>query len=306
MKVYLLSDKNYELINLEEVNKSLVDILLSNFHFLEGHNGLGLDNIIKKESALKILKENFCSLTRKDKHLEKIKAFVRKIDTNSHFIISKKEFSPYHFPIYRLCIQYANEGKNPVEGFVFLLKNIKKRNDIYESLGWGYLDNQRIYIGEPNKTKRICRFCSKSQPKVTFITEAHAISKSVGNKTLICNEECDVCNGIFGENEQNFSKYMHIMSAMASNEEWDGLVEINGFIYDIQIIYDEKGERTIKISNREGSPSLVKGEKYNIHLFKDEPVILSKVYKSFVKYTLSLLPNEYLIHFKKNNRMDKK
>ena len=38
------------------------------------------------------------------------------------------------------------------------------------------------------------RFCGQQVPIVSFNNTAHAISESLGNKSVICREECDNCN----------------------------------------------------------------------------------------------------------------
>ena len=72
--------------------------------------------------------------------------------------------------------------------------------DIFTSIynlacyGW-----QRKNIGQPIKSKRKCRFCGKSIPETTFEKKSHAISEALGNKKVVCLEECDCCNKYFGE-----------------------------------------------------------------------------------------------------------
>lgn len=47
--------------------------------------------------------------------------------------------------------------------------------------------------------KGVCRFCGKSEPEVSFKQEAHAISEFVGNHKLLHYPECDSCNKFFSE-----------------------------------------------------------------------------------------------------------
>lgn len=64
---------------------------------------------------------------------------------------------------------------------------------MFEMLSFGY-DGLEEWIGEPDENKRICRFCGKSVPRVSFKKIAHAIQDALGNKLLFCYEECDTCN----------------------------------------------------------------------------------------------------------------
>jgi len=56
------------------------------------------------------------------------------------------------------------------------------------------------YIGDRNK--KVCRFCKKSFPYVTFKNKAHAFPEYIGNTILFSNDECDICNKKFGEHHE--------------------------------------------------------------------------------------------------------
>lgn len=299
MELYFLSAERYELIDLNKVDNEYIEKLSSKFCWLSRHSGLSINHIIKKVDAVKIIKEEFNSCKGKNKRIEGIKKFINDIPNDSHFLISNIEFSPINLFIYRSCIIYANEGKNPIMGFCYLVERIKMRDSLYDSFGYGYLDNQTIRIGERDRTKRICRFCGKARPDVDFLEKAHAISESIGNKKLICCEECDTCNGLFGDHEQHFASYMRIMNLLSNRKEWIGKGQIEGQIYDIKITYDND-RQIVEIINSSSNPSksLVKDNKYLINLYEEKvPIILSKVYKSLIKYTLSVLPSKYLEYF---------
>lgn len=50
---------------------------------------------------------------------------------------------------------------------------------------------------------RVCRFCGRREPEVSFRSKAHAIPEMLGNKTLFMNYECDSCNQHFGTGIEN-------------------------------------------------------------------------------------------------------
>lgn len=57
------------------------------------------------------------------------------------------------------------------------------------------------------KAQRICIFCGSKTAKFNRI--AHAVSETIGNKSLISHFECDECNEEFGKKlEDNLGKYM--------------------------------------------------------------------------------------------------
>ncbi len=53
---------------------------------------------------------------------------------------------------------------------------------------------------------RVCRFCSRAAPDVTFRKEAHAVPELAGNGTLISLNECDECNSRFAAFEDDLGK----------------------------------------------------------------------------------------------------
>ncbi len=62
-----------------------------------------------------------------------------------------------------------------------------------------FFGEQKIFIGHHKREDRVCRWCGMSMPVVTFIEKAHAISESLGNKSIVLNDECDECNNKFGK-----------------------------------------------------------------------------------------------------------
>ncbi len=68
-----------------------------------------------------------------------------------------------------------------------------------------------FYLGSVEQ--KICRFCGKSEPEVTFEKIAHALPESTGNHFLVSYYECDKCNKLFArqlENEYaNFFNFYH-------------------------------------------------------------------------------------------------
>ncbi|WP_158653878.1 HNH endonuclease [Helicobacter cetorum] len=74
-----------------------------------------------------------------------------------------------------------------------------------------YVQDKKTTIGEPNKTKRVCRFCNKDFRETSFNNKAHVIPESLGNKILFSSNECDTCNKRFGETiDYSLSKFFEL------------------------------------------------------------------------------------------------
>lgn len=47
--------------------------------------------------------------------------------------------------------------------------------------------------------EKICLFCNRKAPEVTFRNESHLIPRGLGNKNLLYRYECDSCNKKYGD-----------------------------------------------------------------------------------------------------------
>lgn len=165
---------------------------------------------------------------------------------------------------------------------------------LYKIFCWGD-GEKKAYIGEHNRQNRVCRFCEKKSPEVTFKHRAHAISESLGNKLLICNEECDICNKkIFSPIEQEFFNAHNILYSLYQKKGKEGIPSIKG--------------KSIKIDNKNKNGGLeIKSERDfsfdNIDSFDDLDLIIDEpslkytpqdIYKCLCKFAVSLIDKEYL------------
>lgn len=68
---------------------------------------------------------------------------------------------------------------------------------------------RHVKLIDPEDGKgRICRFCGKGKPDVTFKSDAHAVPEFLGNKSLISQNECDTCNQLLAKKyEDDLAKW---------------------------------------------------------------------------------------------------
>ena len=79
-------------------------------------------------------------------------------------------------------------------------------NANYDSLFYRELSpGQRETIG--TKSPRVCRFCGRGLPEVTFKSDAHAVSRLTGNNVLFTYHECSPCNDRFSKLEDDLGKF---------------------------------------------------------------------------------------------------
>lgn len=71
----------------------------------------------------------------------------------------------------------------------------------------------KSYLGQ--KDPRVCRFCKKSEPEVTFKSTSHVMPQFMGNKNLLSYFECDTCNSLFSKYEDSFANFFGISRTIA-------------------------------------------------------------------------------------------
>lgn len=147
------------------------------------------------------LKENFKTFVDayKDKEpkLNQLNSYFKVLEENEHFylVVNSDVDTHKHIEISNM-LTAIKQGES--------YETIKNQMDELFKEFWLNYDlkvfdkNTKQTIGEKDKTKRICRFCGKKAPEVTFKSVAHAVSEALGNKGIVLNEECDDCNNKFG------------------------------------------------------------------------------------------------------------
>ena len=123
----------------------------------------------------------------------------------------------------------------------------------------------RNLIGPPRRQDRKCRFCGKTFANgAKFKKIAHAIPESLGNKNIICAEECDSCNEFFGTTYEKslveFFNFFRVIDGVKSKEGFPLVKYQNGYafhrggisqVYSENIIQNEDGSESIKLKSNE-------------------------------------------------------
>lgn len=168
----------------------------------------------------------------------------------------------------------------------------------YQHYAFGY-DGLKTVVGEGDKKKRICRFCGGKLPIATYEGVAHAISEGLGNKLLLCNEECDECNNKLSKTENNLMRYLDIRRAMGGIlTKTDGAVpsvDGKGFV-----IRGNENHQPVLYIEREWLQVQGKDltKPFEVKLETEETVTHQGIYKALCKIVIDLLPASEMTHFK--------
>ena len=148
--------------------------------------------------------------------------------------------------------------------------------------------NKKIYIG--SKPVVTCRFCGLGKPDTSFRKTAHAIPEFLGNKCVIVNDECDICNERFSRQlEDHLAKFTKPLRTFAQIKGKEGVPSYKST--DKKSRIDFVPGRGLKICDRIDSTIVSFNEQenavtVNVHL---EPYIPAAVYKCLVKIALSVI-----------------
>lgn len=152
-----------------------------------------------------------------------------------------------------------------------------------------------VNIGEPDKKKRVCRFCGKDATQTKFQNKAHTISKSMGNNLIMTNDECDTCNNEFGKMvEGDFAEYVGVFRTMMGLHGYNGVPHIKGENFDIK---QEDGQVKLNFYARTEEEEKMPVENIHLSLCSNRKIRLQNVYRSIVKYSLSVVDTTEMTHF---------
>lgn len=170
--------------------------------FIEETNSLIIpeyqQNTVELRNKLKLVCEELKRSSSKVYQL--YNCFAKKMVDKQWFYISDKVIEREQSREIQYKLTKLNEPKDS-DFFEYVKRIQTKLNEIYDITTFD--ENTHEAIGEPLKEIRVCRYCGKSMPEVSFKKVAHTISEALGNKKIITNDECDACNQLFGDSIEN-------------------------------------------------------------------------------------------------------
>jgi len=178
------------------------------------------------------------------------------------------------------------KGKNP------LGKEFSEFLDLYEAHHFG--TPRMRYIGKANKAERVCRWCGRSMPEVTFLKKAHAISESLGNKTVILCDECDECNQRYGDTiEPSATTYFQFENTLFGVHGKDGIPKIKKS--DHSFLFND-GKNVYRIAAEGECVGDMPPER--IYIQSPNQIVDQDIYRCFCKYALSVMPDAVFCRYK--------
>ncbi|HET6252556.1 MAG TPA: hypothetical protein VFE32_00710 [Puia sp.] len=141
------------------------------------------------------------------------------------------------------------------------------------------------------KGQRVCRFCKRRNPEVTFKKKAHKIPYSLGNKAYLWDQECDSCNRVFSRFESDLGSFLGFSRTQfdikgGSNtpifSSGDSNVEAVRFNSDFMLLHRKDMSKGMTFD--------VEKAQYVVDISR-RPHVPAYVYNAFLKIALSVLPD---------------
>lgn len=226
--------------------------------------------------------------------INKLGDYFKKLDEGEYFFLipSTREVP---FDVYENLFNYLVSLRDGVSYETVIEQTSSLFSDLRELYDMKAYGNIPVSIGESDKTKRVCRFCGKDASKTTFKTKAHTISKSLGNNLIVTNDECDICNNKFGKDvEGDFAEYVGVFRSIMGMRGYNGIPHIKGDNFDIK---QENGQVKLNYIASSEEEENMPIENMHLPLHSKQKIRLQNVYRSIVKYALSVLDASEMSHF---------
>lgn len=178
-------------------------------------------------------------------------------------------------------------------------KMIRTADENYIPIAVYHLNEEKeIMLGDPT-AKRICRFCGRSEPDVTFKKVAHAIPHFIGNRVLKSLYECDDCNGnMFSPMESHFSRFMNIYHTLYHVSKGGKVPVYRNNSSEKSKIEIEDGNIKMECVEGEDLESVFDKKNKTVTIKAKRSYVPMDVYKIFVKMALTIMPEDEMSHFK--------
>lgn len=246
--------------------------------------------------ALQALETKYDVATKK--HIRKLRSFCARLAEGDFFyFFNEDKVTIVERRTAMDCINAEKAGlpwSEMLHNCAFHRYSMLNANFSYFSYGYDGIDE---YIGEEDVNNRVCRFCGKKMPEATFNNVAHAIQEALGNKHLVCFEECDDCNHNLSLTEDNFRYLMDFRRAMYHIPR-KGSTKTPTVVGKTFIIKaDANGGPELFVMDESIPESIDRTQLFSLHLELKSPINNERMYKALCKMVIDMLPAAELVLF---------
>jgi len=160
----------------------------------------------------------------------------------------------------------------------------------YDVVAHGTMNPQSDLVELGKGEPRVCRYCIRSTPEVTFDEFAHAFPEQTGNKKLVDRRECDCCNKRFGQTiDDDFSKWSLPSRSVGRIIGKRSVPTFKASDHKVRV---EHGDGNLQISVQHGDQRVILYQAAKSLTMKHDrqPYTPMGVFKCFVKMALAVMP----------------
>jgi hypothetical protein len=233
----------------------------------------------------------FCApRLRQAPQLSAFKKIIGDLRPNEAFLILPAEQrTSAEIALLEMMVGWANGevGAEEMEGFGRLFGLTLAEYDLVNPA-----TDRFTRIGEPRISLRTCRFCHRTRAQgATITSDAHAISRGLGNVYLKLADECDECNAFFGDDLEP-----HLLSFLAIQRITLGIKGRSGLpkaaVRGGEMAHN--GERIV-VAVRSDQVRDAHGV-FTLEVLNEVSPIPERCYRTLVKFALSVIPEAELPH----------
>lgn len=297
-KFYLFSLKRRTLIDFSSEDHNFayeVEKAFANIRAVEGGNVHAL-YCYKKQML-----EEMQSLSEKYKkqypNVQQLPAFFKGLEEGDYFIRQRANVSLIDLKRSILEIDSRALGLDVRKADSIFMLKWGRLYQTYDTFSYGFLSD-KIFVGEKEKSKRVCRFCKNTDAKY-YKNISHALQEGLGNHLLFAYEECDKCNSLFSNSvEKPLFLFLEINRNLSQVRGKHTTIH-NQEGLNFQIHPDPITKEPVVYVMQE----YIFNDEYQgkltgkIYLYNKGPVIYQGVYKALVKFAVDMIPSERMSHF---------
>jgi len=176
---------------------------------------------------------------------------------------------------------------------------------------FGIYDLQKILVAPKEKQRyevpskdRVCRFCHRKYPYVTFRSLAHIIPESLGNRYLVSEIECDDCNHIFGRLDDQLINFIGVTRSLNGTRGKKETGKPNYPSHDkrVKVTHERflNDPNAIRIDLAEagnGAYNADLASNTQTFTFTKTPYVPLKVYLSLLKMAICIMPDNEMVNY---------
>lgn len=297
-KFYLLSAKKRVLVDFSSADHEFAQVVDDVFSSLKSIRGGNIHSLYRYCPEILVEMQRL-SDKYKDMYpnVQQIPKFLKVLEDGEIFIRQKSNVDLIDLKRAILEIESRSLGIDFKKADDIFVLNWGSLYLTYDAFSYGFLSD-KIYIGEKDKSKRVCRFC-KGTGINRYKNISHALQESLGNHLLFSLEECDECNSYFSNNvEIPLFRFLEINRNLSQVKGKKSAIH-NQEGLNFHIHPDENTQEPVVYVKQETIINdYYKGRATGrILLYNKGAISYLGIYKALVKFAVDMVPSNLKNHF---------